>query len=130
MKHKSLQDLFKETHEQVTKFSLDGKVPTEVFEERLHSLEHQVDMLIEYMFSNEEDGVVSYRLQDGSLIQSNVKDLMSFVPEFGKVNNNVWDPQKFCNFVLSKIQMVHDVNLKASKPAQVLLIKKGVGILG
>ena len=129
MAHKSLQDLFKETREDVIKFSIDGKVPTDVFTERIKTLEHQVDMLIEYAYDNEDNGIVSHRLSDGSLIQSNVKDLADMVMQFHKISEGVWNVKKFVNYVHSKVQYVYDASTRINKPATVLIIKEGAGVL-
>lgn len=129
MAHKSLQDLFKETREDVIKFSIDGKVPTDVFTERIKALEHQVDMLIEYAYDNEDNGIVSHRLSDGSLIQSNVKDLVDMVIQFHKISKGVWNVKKFVNYVHSKVQYIYDAETRINKPATVLIIKEGAGVL-
>lgn len=129
MADKSLQELFYDMKEDVVKFSIDGKVPTDVFTERLKDLEHRVDMLIEYAYDNEDSGVISHRLSDGSLIQSNVKDLPDMLRDFAKVNENKWDVKGFVKYVQSKIQYVYDIGLRSNVPAKTIIIKEGAGIL-
>ena len=129
MADKSLQELFNDMKEDVIKFSLDNKVPTDVFTERLKDLEHRVDMLIEYAYDNEDNGIVSHRLNDGSLIQSNVKDLPEMIKDFAKVNKNVWDVKKFVKYVNTKVQYVFDAGLHRNNPSKTIIIKEGAGVL-
>jgi len=126
---KSLQELFTETENQILKHKRDdGSVDKEVIHERLKNLLHQVDMLFEYVYANEEDGLNSYRLQDGSLIQTNLKDFLEFIKEFAEVNDNVWDVYKYISFVKSKITHVRNEAIKQTQPLQIVLIKEGAGL--
>lgn len=130
MNNKSLQELFIETENEMLKHKTEDKlVSIEVIHERLNSLLHQVDMLFEYVYANEEDGLISYRLQDGSLIQTNLKDFLAYIKDFSVVNKNVWDVNKYISFVKSKITHVRNEALKQTQPLQIILIKEGAGML-